>query len=85
MSLNVMGTKFSNFTTSVFSVPWGSAMQEVVTSVCEVLGVLLSSDCILCWKYRIALYFQGPKLSRLDHAEQFHKIIFTISGMALTS
>ena len=35
--------------------------------------------------YRIALYFQGPKLSRLEHAKQFHEIIFTISGMALTS
>ena len=35
--------------------------------------------------YHIALYFRGPKLSRLQHAKQFHEIIFTISGMALTS
>ena len=35
--------------------------------------------------YRIALYFRGPKLSLLEHAKQFHEIIFTISGMALTS
>ena len=31
----------------------------------------------------IALYFRGPKLSRFEHAEQFHEIVFTISGMAL--
>ena len=31
--------------------------------------------------YRIALYFRGPKLSRLEHTKQFHEIIFTISGM----
>ena len=37
----------------------------------------------LCIPY--SSYFRGPKLSCFEHAKQFHEIIFTISGMALTS
>ena len=33
----------------------------------------------------VALYFRGPKLSHLEHAKQFHGIVFMISGVALTS
>ena len=38
----------------------------------------------MTWRYRIALYFRGPNFSHFEHAKQFHEIIFTISGMALT-
>ena len=30
--------------------------------------------------YHIALYFRGPKLSRLEHTKLFHEIFFTISA-----
>ena len=31
-------------------------------------------------RYRIALYFRGPKLPRFENAKQFHEIIFTTTS-----
>ena len=50
------------------------SVQSVLQEIAEVLQQKVQN-------YRIALYFRGPKLSHLEHAKQFHEMIFTISGM----
>ena len=45
----------------------------------DLIGPLPETSRRNKYYYRIALYFRGPKFSRLEHAKQFSEIIFAVS------